>query len=244
MKYFYLFLIIISTLNIFSQKEFELTIPVVIHIIYRTDPQNISMKQIESQIRVLNEDFNRENSDTNLIPEPFKKLAADCNIHFVLANRDPDGKKTKGIIRIKTDTYNLVTPRNGEAYNISPVWDPKYYLNIWVCEIEDRYGIGSFPGDDTSEDGIIIHFNSFGTIGTAKNPRHLGRTATHEVGHWLGLYHLWGDNFPMSIKNDYVDDTPYQIKANYGCSYYPLYKSNENPYGVMFMNFMDYGDDE
>ena len=117
------------------------------------------------------------------------------------------------------------------------IWDPNKYLNIYVCDLSNALGFASFPGTSQSRDAVVINYNNFGTINILA-PYNKGRTATHEVGHWLNLLHIWGDG---NCGNDQVDDTPIQNSANYGCPSHPSPScSNE---GDMFQNFMDYTDD-
>jgi hypothetical protein len=123
-------------------------------------------------------------------------------------------------------------------------WDPAKYLNIWVCQLGGGLlGYATFPADLTSEadnDGVVIGYTAFGNIGTVTAPYNKGRTATHEVGHWLNLRHVWGD---ANCGDDFVDDTPTQEKANYGCTSFPHVTCGNGPNGDLFIDFMDYSDD-
>ncbi|MDF2768090.1 MAG: hypothetical protein K0S91_925 [Nitrososphaeraceae archaeon] len=229
-----------------------ITIPVVCHIVYNTPEQNISNLQIASQIKVLNQDFRMLNTDIDNIPEPFKHLAADARIEFRLARRDPDGNETNGITRTASDQsfslsndYVKFSNKGGKD-----AWDPSSYLNIWVCDLIGRtLGYAFRPGmaPDEARDGVVIGYKYFGTQGTAVDHFNKGRTATHEVGHYLDLYHIWGPEDPDEGNcsgSDNVQDTPNQLTANYGDPDFPNISCNNGPNGDMFMNFMDYVYDE
>ncbi len=224
----------------------KITIPVVVHVVYRLDVQNISDDQIKSQIDVLNADFNKLNWDTIKVPSVFQPLMADIGFEFKLATRDPNGSPTDGITRTKTSVVD-VAETNGNAYHTSAlggkdIWDRNSYLNIWVCEVADGVlGFANFPGSSAQSDGVVIHYENFGTNGTAKAPYNKGRTAVHEVAHWFNLRHLWGDSFCGS---DGVSDTPTQEEANYYCPSFPSVSCSNGPNGDLFMNYMDYVDDD
>jgi hypothetical protein len=225
------------------QKGINTTIPVVVHIVYKNGNENISNAQIQSQLDVLNEDFTRTNADAFNTPADFLPIVSNTQVNFCLAQQSPNGNPTNGIIRKQTTTNFF--PLFGDAIYYdslggSTAWNTQKYLNIWVAEIESGIlGWAQFPAaGDTNTDGVVIDFEHFGTTGTAIYPYDLGRTATHEVGHWFNLYHIWGDN---SCGNDYVNDTPIQEQGNFGCKIHP-YISCSNT-GDMFMNFMDYTND-
>ena len=218
-------------------------IPVVFHIVYKNPYENISDNQIYEQLDVLNKDFTRTNTDASNTPTDFIPIAANMEINFCLAQQTPNGLPTNGIIRKQTN--NNFFPLYGDAifYDSlggSSAWDTKKYLNIWVCDIEDGIlGWAQFPsGGDVNTDGVVINFEHFGKTGTAIYPYNLGRTTTHEVGHWLNLYHIWGDT---NCGDDWVNDTPEQEQANFGCKIHPHQSCNNN--GDMFMNYMDYTND-
>ena len=222
-----------------------ITIPVVVHVVYNNNNENISDLQIQSQIDILNEDFRRLNADAVNTPAAFLSVAADTEIEFCLATEDPNGNTTSGITRTSTSQSSFST-NDGVKYTSSggvDAWNPLEYLNIWVCDLSGGLlGYAQFPGGAVSSDGVVCDYAYFGNIGTATAPYNLGRTATHEVGHWLNLRHIWGDS---NCGNDYCNDTPEHSGSNYGCPSYPS-TSNCNGNGTsgdMFMNYMDYTDD-
>lgn len=221
-----------------------ITIPVVFHIIYNTADQNLSDQQILSQLRVLNEDFRRLNADASFTPEPFKPFAADCRISFCLAQTDPAGKPTSGIVRKNTTktTFSLNDGMKFTAAGGDDAWDCKKYLNIWVCNMEgNTLGYATVPGGQADKDGVVIQYDAFGTIGNLRPAYNKGRSATHEVGHWLGLKHVWGDN---DCGSDEVDDTPQQFSYNNNCPTFPhMSTCSPNSNGDMFMDYMDYTND-
>tara|TARA_B100001750_G_scaffold247015_1_gene271254 strand:- start:1148 stop:2824 length:1677 start_codon:yes stop_codon:yes gene_type:complete len=218
------------------------TIPVVVHVLYNTLDQNISDAQITSQINILNEDFRRMNIDTINTPSDFLQYAADCKIEFCLAQRDPENNPTNGITRTSTNEYDFNISEKKIYYDSlggKNAWNSNKYLNIWVAKINNLAGYSTFPGYPfEEEDGVVINYEYFGNIGTATPPFNKGRTATHEVGHWLNLIHIWGD---MNCGDDFVNDTPTQQEANFGCPSHPHPSCNNN--GDMFQNYMDYSND-
>lgn len=212
------------------------TIPVVVHVVYYNSTQNISDAQIQSQIDVLNEDFRRMNSDAdNTWPQ-----AADSEIEFCLATIDPQGNPTNGITRTSTNVNGFGTNDNMKfnSQGGKDAWPASDYMNMWVCNISGGIlGYAQFPGGPSSTDGVVIDYQYFGTIGTATSPFDLGRTATHEVGHYLNLRHIWGDG-NCSV-DDFVSDTPNSDNPNYGCATGHVSCSSTD----MVQNYMDYSDD-
>jgi hypothetical protein len=171
-------------------------IPVVVHVLYNTPSQNISEAQIRSQLDVLNKDFRKLNADTINVPAVFKHLAADCQIEFELAKIDPSGRATTGITRKSTSIlmYGLDDRIKFSKKGGADAWDTENYLNIWVGSLAGGLlGYASVLGCDKAVDGVAITPGAFGTTGAVGAPYNKGRTATHEVGHWLGLRHIWGD---------------------------------------------------
>jgi len=219
-----------------ARVEGIITIPVVVHVIYQTDQQNINDAQIFSQIEVLNKDFRRTNSDANNT----WSQAADTQIQFCLASIDPNGNTTNGITRKFVDRSSWGTNdamKKSSQGGVNP-WATNSYLNMWVCNIGGGIlGYAQFPGDDAATDGVVISPQFFGTTGTAQPPFNGGRTTTHEVGHWLNLRHIWGDG-ACGI-DDFVSDTPTSDAANYGCA------TGHVSCGTidMVQNYMDYSDD-
>lgn len=217
------------------------TIPVVVHVVYNTSSQNISDAQIQTQMAVLNADFRKLNTDASSIPSIWTSIAADAEFEFCLAQRDPNGNPTNGITR----TYTNTTAFSGDAVkgsaNGKTPWDRSRYLNIWVCNLSGGLlGYATFPGGSASSDGVVVDYQCFGTNGTAAAPFNKGRTATHEVGHWMNLYHIWGD---QNCGSDAVSDTPVHNNSNSGCPSQPHYSTCSGQPREMTMNYMDYTND-
>lgn len=220
-----------------------ITIPVVVHVLYNTTVQNISDAQIQTQIDVLNADFRKLNADKSKIPAAFSGLAADSEIQFCLAKRDPNGLATTGIQRKSTTVTSFSTNDAMKKASTGGLdaWSSSSYLNLWVCNLgSSLLGYAQFPGGTAATDGVVVNYTAFGTTGTAQSPFNLGRTATHEVGHWLNLRHIWGD---ANCGSDLVTDTPTQQTSNYSCPTFPRVTCSNGPNGDMFMNYMDYVDD-
>ena len=224
-------------------------IPVVFHVIHIGGTENISKAQILDQLRVLNEDFRRLNSDTVNTPVPFKPLGADVNVEFRLAQLDNNGACTDGIVR-KYSPLSVNAANNVKALSY---WPSTKYFNIWVVKSIDGatppnyiLGYAQFPAmGPATTDGVVIRHDVCGTIGTAATgpfPGNNGRTLVHEAGHWLGLRHIWGD---ATCGNDNCADTPEHIDANSGCPSFPHNANNAcspscGPNGEMYPNYMDY----
>jgi hypothetical protein len=222
-------------------------IPVVVHVVWKTDEQNISDGQIDSQITVLNKDFRKENTDISSVPAPFAPLTGDARIEFELASIDPDGNPTDGITRTKTDVNSFSSDDAVKSSSSSGVdaWPSDEYLNLWVCNLSGGLlGYAQFPGGPANTDGVVVTHSGFGTTGTAAAPFDKGRTATHEIGHWLNLRHIWGDDGAGCSGSDNVDDTPNQGGPNTGKPTFPTVSCSNGPNGDMFMNYMDYVDDD
>ncbi|MCB9273605.1 MAG: T9SS type A sorting domain-containing protein [Lewinellaceae bacterium] len=226
-----------------------ITIPVVVHVVYNTTAENISDAQVQSQITVLNADFRRLNADASSTPSMFASVAADAEVQFCLASVDPSGNPTTGITRTST-TRTSFSSNDYVKFNSTggkDAWPAGSYLNLWVCDLSSTLlGYAQFPGGSAATDGVVIDYAYFGTIGTATPPFHLGRTATHEVGHWLNLRHIWGDG-GCSV-DDFVSDTPLAGAANYTASPCTFPGPNSCNSGTgdqpdMFQNYMDYSDD-
>ncbi len=220
-------------------------IPVVVHVVHRAAEENISDAQIKSQIAVLNRDFRAKNPDKSKVPPVWKSLVMDSNIEFALAKKDPKGKQTTGITRTATTAEGFGPDNTVKARRTGGVnaWPADRYLNVWVCNLTDGLlGYAQFPGGPARTDGVVILYSAFGSQGTVRPPFNKGRTATHEVGHFLGLRHIWGDRNDCS-GNDFVTDTPPARAANTGKPRFPHVTCNNGPSGDMFMNYMDYVDD-
>ncbi|MBT9393239.1 T9SS type A sorting domain-containing protein [Hymenobacter sp. NST-14] len=220
-----------------------ITIPVVVHVLYNTAAQNISDAQIQSQLDVLNQDFSKTNPDVSKTPAAFAGLAANANLQFVLAKRTPTGAATTGIERKSVSVTSWGTDDRMKKASTGGLnaWDATKYLNLWVCNLSGGVlGYAQFPGGPVATDGVVILTSAFGKGGSSSAPFNLGRTGTHEVGHWLNLRHIWGD---ASCGNDLVSDTPTQQTSNYGCPSFPKVTCSNGPNGDMFMNYMDYTDD-
>lgn len=220
------------------------TIPVVVHVVYKTAAQNISDAQIQSQIDVLNKDYRLLNPDHTGTPALFAGLKSDAEINFCLAKQDPSGATTTGITRTLTTKTSFTTNdavKKASTLGKDP-WNTAKYLNIWVCNLSGGVlGYAQFPGGPAATDGVVITYTGFGTTGTAAAPFNKGRTATHEVGHWLNLNHIWGDDGTACTGTDNVADTPNQADENYGCPAYPTPSCSNT--SDMYMNYMDYTDD-
>jgi hypothetical protein len=231
-------------LRISARKE--ATIQTVVHVVYNTEEQNISDEQIKSQIDVLNEDYSKLNPDVSGVPSVWQNLVGNPRIKFVLATKDPDGNKTSGITRTKTSVKSFEDDDGvkSRATGGENAWDAKCYLNIWVCMLGGGLlGYAQFPGGPLETDGVVITHTAFGIAGTVAPLFNKGRTATHEIGHWLDLRHIWGDDGGGCTGSDFVDDTPNQGGSNFGCPDFPHISCDNGPNGDMFMNYMDYTDD-
>jgi len=221
-------------------------IPVVVHVVYKTAAQNISDAQVKSQIDVLTADFRKKNADVTTAPAPFSPLAGDARIVFELAKTDAAGSPTTGITRTATAVTAFTDDDavKSTATGGANAWPADKYLNIWVCQLAGGLlGYAQFPGGPSATDGVVIRHSAFGTTGTAAAPFNLGRTATHEVGHWLNLRHIWGDDGTGCAGSDFVTDTPNQAGPNLGVPAFPHVSCGNAPNGDMFMNYMDYVDD-
>ena len=220
-----------------------INIPVVVHVVYNAAAENISDAQVQSQIDVLNKDFRKLNAEAASIPSTFINIAADVEINFCLAQITPTGTATNGIDRYRTSKTSWTSNDDMKRPTKDGVaaWDATRYLNIWVCNLGNgSLGYSSFPGAPLSTDGVVIDYRYFGTMNT-RSPFNLGRTTTHEVGHWMNLFHIWGDT---RCGDDHVDDTPLHHGANFGCPASPAYNNTcGNNIVEMTMNFMDYTND-
>lgn len=232
-----------------NKVQAVITIPVVVHILYKNTAENISMAQIQSQIDVLNEDFRKLNADFSTVtPLPFQAVAADCELEFCLTDTDPQGNLTNGVTRTSVpQNFDVENDYFDPAFGGKSSWDHTKYLNIWVGQLGTQLlGFATQPGmAGPSDDGLVIDVDAFGTVGLAASnqPNHLGRTTVHEVGHYFNLEHTWGVSGGCG-DDDFVSDTPNQNDESSGCSTFPLTDiCTPGGNGVMFVNFMDYSDD-
>lgn len=217
----------------------KIVIPVVVNVLYSNAAENISTAQIQSQIDVLNKDFTATNSDFGSVPSEWSLVAANIDITFVLDNTVGVG----GIIRkatTKTSWGTRDAMKKSKQGGINPT-SPTTTLNLWACKIGGGIlGYAQFPGGTAATDGVVIDSFYFGLSSAASAPYNLGRTASHEVGHWMNLRHIWGD---ASCGNDFVDDTPVAKTSNFGVPAYPFVSLCLPAHNEMTMNYMDYTDD-
>lgn len=211
----------------------KIQIPVVVNVLYRTTAENISDAQIQSQIDVLNKDFNATNSEYASVPAAFSGVKTNVGISFVLDQ----------VIRKSTTktSWGTADAMKKVASGGIAATTPTTKMNLWICTIGGGIlGYAQFPGGASATDGVVCDSKYVGTTGTATYPYNLGRTATHEVGHWLNLRHIWGD---ASCGSDLVADTPTHNTSNYGAPAYPHYSTCTGTPIEMTMNYMDYTDD-
>ncbi|NMM49299.1 M43 family zinc metalloprotease [Marinigracilibium pacificum] len=239
--------------QLFTTSEVEIIqIPVVIHIVHKGELEgvnsNIPREQIISQLETLNEDFRRLNPDSVFTRNEFKPVAADTRIEFVLAKQDPNGFPTDGINRVQgpKDSYSLSSSDEISLKSTS-YWPAEDYFNIWVTDLSftligyAQFPVSSLPGLEDAKnerltDGVVIDYEYFGT-GFNTETASKGRTLTHEVGHFFGLRHIWGDGDCSAT--DYISDTPSQSSSTNGCPPNSFSCNSED----MFENYMDYTSD-
>ena len=241
-----------------AQTNTVITIPVVVHVIYNGQAvgiaPNITDAQVQSQITVLNQDFGRTGPGFNTNP-----VGVDTQIQFVLAKQDPNGNPTNGIDRVSFGQESWSTTEIESKLKPATIWDPTQYLNLWsvnlltdlnilgYAQFPDASGLVGISGNGIAKtDGVVIKYNAFGSgSGSSfllKAPYNKGRTTTHEIGHWLGLIHIWGDGSNCNTNTDYCLDTPVAKDPNYGCP--TGTDSCKTKTGLdMIENYMDYTDD-
>jgi Pregnancy-associated plasma protein-A len=214
-------------------------IPVVFNVLYRTAADNTSLAQLQSQIDVLNKDFNAGNSDFNTANNPFSAVRANIGIRFVLDQ--VIRKASTKTIWYSEDGFMKIASQGG----LAPT-SPTTKMNVWVVNnLQSKtqgalLGYAQFPGGSSATDGYVCGNYCLGTTGTAAAPYNLGRTATHEIGHWMNLRHIWGD---ATCGSDFVSDTPVHNAPNFGA---PAVGHRSTCTGTpleMYMNYMDYTDD-
>lgn len=231
-------------------------IPVVVHVIHNNaagkiggdDNGNISDEQIFSQIKVLNEDYRKKISTPGFNNSP---VGTDMNIEFYLADKDPDGKPSLGVNRVYSQKANFDVFDENILLSSLSYWDSNRYLNIWVTTLKDdflgyaEFPIGEYDGLELEEidekiDGVMIDHRAFGRqTGTSTDGVYTyGRTLTHEIGHWLGLIHTWGDEY---CGDDFCADTPPTESGNLTIRCTPRYSNcRGNRTLNMIENYMDY----
>ncbi|MBJ05180.1 MAG: zinc metalloprotease [Flavobacteriales bacterium] len=218
------------------------SIPVVVHVLYNNSNQNISDERILSQIDVLNEDFNALNSNISTVPAEFQSDIGNVGISFCLIQEDLNGNPFSGINRVFTNVeqfQGFSDAMKKTALGGADAWNSDYYLNIWVCDLSgNALGFATMPGDVTPDlDGVVIDYEFFGINNLSSSPYNLGKTATHEIGHYLNLEHIF---YAGCSSWDDCNDTPPQASATYGC---PSATPSSCQTNDMFMNYMDYTDD-
>jgi hypothetical protein len=249
-------------------KDQIYNIPVVFHVVYHKDTENIEKKQILEQIEVINKDFRNKNTGDTLFSKYTREkgLATDSQIEFTIAKKDPQGNPTEGITKRYTEHQFFIAPEGGESGDLpldqQPVkstklggrdaWDTKRYLNVWICNLSNAGGYAQYPRSDPSldlclTDGIVVDYTRIGLTGTATPPYNKGRTLTHEIGHWLGLYHLWGRTDSRGcFENDRIEDTPPQSGPQKGKlkGYSDELKCRGSEVYPLVLNHMDFWYDE
>ena len=231
-------------------KKSTITIPIVVHVIYKVDSQNVSDEQVHRQIAALNKSFSGQ-SDQSM--QAFSDdLKANTEIQFCLASVAPDGSPTSGIERRQTGREGFQNDAvKFYDYGGLDAWDPNSYLNIWVCNYNYSDGTSyifsayaQFPGTGVNETyGVVIRFGAFG-LDDSTYFRGSGAILSHEIGHCFNLRHIWGDDGTECTGSDYCDDTPNQAGRTQGKHYGALTDdcTVDSP-GIMYMNYMDYSDD-
>lgn len=220
------------------------TIPIVIHVLYNKQRENISDDQINSQIEILNQDFSRTNPDAVNTPSPFKSVASDTGIRFCLVKLI---RKKTNVISFSSNNDVKFSEKGG-----SDAADTSRYLNVWVCNLQETIlenqpllGYGEYPTIALSNTfGVVVNYEVVGTGGVTRDPFNKGRTLTHELAHSLNLFHTFEENTSVCAKTDLVYDIPTQSSPTYGCPNFPKTdKCSLNYPGIMFMNYMDYVND-
>ncbi len=259
----------LSTAPYKEERGDTIIIPVVFHIYHNGDPlgvqENITDELVQAQIEQVNRDFRRNNSDSNMTPAAFMPLAADTEIEFCLATIDPNGEETTGILRNHINTLPDVdesdcwtTDYIDNNFVRPSIWNRDDYLNIYSilsiddfsngnCDFFASLGYAQFPGGDASTDAVVLSFYTVGSV-TMPNPlqpQFLGRTATHEIGHWLDLEHPWGSSPGSCSLDDDIADTPTQLGAVFDCPTFPEYDNcTTTGDGLMYNNYMQYTNDD
>jgi len=247
-----------------NSPEAVYNIPTIVHIIHNSSEsvgsgRNIPNARVLEQIQILNDDFRRTNADKINTPSGFVGVAADCQINFCLITKYPSGHPSagqtlpeRGVDRVSTSAISGIS-NTTSGYSMSTIdntikpatsWNPNEVMNIWVCQLQSGLlGYATFPNSGSAnKDGTVMGYQFFGK--TSSSPYHLGRTTTHEVGHWLGCYHIWGDDNGACSGSDQVSDTPNQANSTGGCPSGTRTDgcTGSSP-GIMYQNYMDYSND-
>ena len=255
-----------SKLHPKASQRAVITIPYVIHVIHNGEAlgtgSNIPNAWVTAQMAAMNRDFRKANSDIVNLPAVFQPAAADLEIEFCPAVVDPNGNilSEPGVDRIDRNSRGWTAPPySSTAYidaTIKPatIWNTDNYLNIWTCNLgSSLLGYATFPSTTllqgltssvgtATTDGVVISYLAFGDSNAGLTANYnKGRTTVHEVGHWLGLRHIWGD---ATCGTDYCNDTPTQSTSNSGCPTFPKVTCSNGPNGDMFYNYMDYSFDQ
>lgn len=221
-----------------EKTDHNRVIPVVVHVFHTGGNENISDAQIQSQIDILNEDFGKISGSNG------DGAGVDTKVRFSLAKIDPNGNCTNGVVRVYSALTNHKTYERSLLKELS-FWDNTKYLNIYIVKsiTGSTLGYSSFPGGPSAEDGAVIRHDYFGKIGTASAT--LGRTTTHEIGHWFGLYHTFNNKCGTDLctDGDYVCDTPPVLTANFGCPSINSCSNDIPDVPDLIANYMDYTDD-
>ena len=255
-----------------------ITIPIVVHVLHNGEPMgsapNISDAQALSQVQVMNEDFRRILNSPGYNTHPD---GADLELEFAPAQTDPNGQPTNGVNHVNVGQDGVTRDDLESTIKPATIWNPNEYMNMWAVKFaapdDNLLGYAQFPessgldgmpagAQGANTDGVVIRYNSFGTINADTNgdflldaPYDLGRTATHEVGHWVGLRHTWGDMLGCSMGlpttgcacsvDDFCDDTPNSDMANYRCETDKTSNCEDPlvPTQDMVENYMDYSND-
>ncbi len=239
--------------ELISYPREVIEIPVVFHIVYSSEEENISDEVIMSQLEVINNDYNKKSPLTKSLPAKFDKKVATPGITFCLASIRPTADASSGIIRINTRIENIADQVNKvdgermikdtELGGSSP-WNPERYLNVWIGSRSDGItGDATFPDDpeETETDGIVLDYQVVGLRPNDDGPFNLGKTLTHEIAHYLNVFHPYGSETGCFNDDDLVADTPNQFGPYFG-------KCDEDASSCgsrdMDTNFMNFRDDE
>ena len=244
-------------------------IPIVFHIFHNGDPlgtqENVTDELIFAQLEQLNNDYNRLNGDASMTPDAFAGVAVDTNIEFCLATIDPNGAPTDGINRFNINDIPSIDESDcwtidyiDENFVRPVIWDRDFYLNVFsilsidndangTCDFFASLGFAQFPGGSAETDAVVVSFFTMGSelMPNPLIPDFIGRTLTHEVGHWLNLDHPWGSGAGSCTMDDGIADTPNQEGIVFGCGSFPMFDNcSSSGDGIMFSNFMQSFDDE